>query len=97
MGIVIVLILIRYSSFQYKKTIQIQKKISILYWMLLIAGVTMLIQPGLDTTHWIAAAIPAGILLGLFFTQLEPRWAETVHLFLWATVMILHFRQFLLP
>lgn len=97
MGIVIVLILIRYSSFQYKKTIQIQKKISILYWMLLIAGVTMLIQPGLDTTHWIAAAIPAGILLGLFFTQLEPRWAETLHLFLWATVMILHFRQFLLP
>jgi hypothetical protein len=97
MGLVILLVLIRYSSFQHKKTIQIQKKISILYWMLLIAGLSTIFQPVLDTNHWLGAAIPAGILLSLFFTQIKPRWAETLHLFLLAAVLIIHYKPFLLP
>lgn len=54
MGLMIILVLIRYGSFQYKKTIQIQKKINLLYWMLLTSGLGILFQPELDSSHLLA-------------------------------------------
>lgn len=96
-GLVILLALINYAGLVFRKTIQVQKYISMLYWMLLIGGATMLVQPGVQIEQWLAVAIPAGILLGFIFTKLPNRWAESLHLMLFAAILILQYKEFFLP
>ncbi len=97
LGFVVVLALVSYAAMIYKKTIQVQKKIGLLYWMLLAGGLTVPIQPDVQTDQWMAVTIPCGILFGFVFTTLSRRWAESLHLMLFAGVLILQYKQFFLP
>jgi hypothetical protein len=96
-GLCIVLALFSYGGMVYRKTIQVQKQLSLLYWMLLIGAGTVLVQAGVQTDQWLAVGIPAGIILGFVFSNLPRRWSESLHLMLLAAILILHYKQFLLP
>jgi hypothetical protein len=80
-----------------RKNIQIQKKISIIYWALLVGGLCVLGSGNLYPEQWLVVVIPAGILLGAVFSTLPGRWAESLHLMLLATVLIIQYKPFLLP
>lgn len=96
-GLAILLALINYAGLVYRKTIQVQKYISLLYWMLLIGACTAPVHAGVQIDQWLSVAIPAGVLLGFIFTKLPNRWAESLHLMLFAAILILQYERFLLP
>ena len=54
--------------YNFKKNIQIQKRISVLYWVLLFAGLTVFFQAKISLTHLQIITIPIGIFLGLTFS-----------------------------
>jgi hypothetical protein len=80
-----------------RKNIQIQKKLSIIFWALLTGGLGLLISSSLYTDLWIIITVPVGILLGLVFSTLPGRWAESLHLLLMAAVLIIQYKPYLLP
>ncbi len=96
-GLAVLVALACATGLLYRKSIQVQKKISLLYWLLLLAVPALLVQPGIQVAHWLIAAIPVGALLGLAFTNLSRRWAETIHILLLAAILILQYKQFFLP
>ncbi len=97
MGLVILIVIGNYPGLVYRKTIQVQKYIGLLYWMLLTGALTLIVQPKVQIEQWLTVSIPAGMLLGFVFSNLPRRWAESLHLMLFATVLILQYKQFLLP
>jgi hypothetical protein len=80
-----------------RKNIQIQKKLSIIFWALLTGGLGLLISSSLYTDLWVLITIPAGILLGSVFSTLPGRWAESLHLLVLAAVLIIQYKPYLLP
>lgn len=96
-GLCILLALFSYGGMVYRKTIQVQKQLNLIYWMLLIGGGTVLVQAGVQPNQWLAVGIPAGMMLGFLFTKIQRQWSESLHLMLLAAILILHYKQFLLP
>jgi len=96
-SLLVLLALTQFGGLVYRKTIQVQKKVSLLYWMLLIGGLSPFVIKGIQIENWLSVAIPLGIVLGFVFSNLPRRWSESLHLMLLATVLILHYKQFLLP
>ncbi len=89
-GIFSVLILIavfKYDSFLLKKSIQVQKKLSILYWGFGASILSALFQSTVTLDHFLTMAVPIGVILALTFTDLKPQWAEALH-FLMVVIVI---------
>lgn len=96
-SLMLLLALIQYGGLVYRKTIQVQKKVGLLYWMILTGGLSTLTIMGIQIENWLSITIPLGIIMGFVFTNMPRRWSESLHLMLLAAVLILHYRQFLLP
>ena len=96
-SIVLILALTQFGGLVYRKTIQVQKKLSLLYWTMLIGGLSTLTIKGIQIENWLSVTIPLGIVTGFVFTNMPRRWSESLHLMLLAAVLILHYKQFLLP
>jgi hypothetical protein len=99
LGIFVLLVifaLINNSFFLIKKNIQVQKKISILFWALAAAGVGLFFQKGLTFEHFLLFAAPMGIFLAFSFNQMKPHWAESIHLLMLVGVLALQFTSWLL-
>ena len=96
-SLLLLLALAQFGGLVYRKTIQVQKKVGLLYWMLLIGGLSTSVIKGIQIENWLSVTIPLGIVTGFVFTNLPRRWSESLHLMLLAAVLILHYRQFLLP
>jgi hypothetical protein len=79
------------GSYFSKKNIQVQKKISILYWVLISSGIAALFQKGLTFEHFLTFAPTAGILIGLSFTDMKKQWAESLHFLLVLGALALQF------
>lgn len=86
-----------YGLYQLKKNIQVQKKISVLYWGLLCAGLTLIFQAGIRSEHLLTLAVPLGIMISINFTSVSKRWAEILHLLIVLVVLIFQYQQYLLP
>lgn len=96
-SVLLLLAMTQFGGLMYRKTIQVQKKVSLLYWMLLIGGLSTLIVRGIQIENMLSVSIPLGIVTGFVFTNMPRRWSESLHLMLLAAVLILHYKQFLLP
>ena len=81
-----------YNRFLYKKNIQVQKYIILLYWCLLISAGTLLLQANIKFDHLLILTIPLGIFLSFIFLKLKPPIAETLHLILLAAILLFQFR-----
>lgn len=91
----LIVVLLSLNVYYFKKTMQVQKKVSILYWVLFLAGITLLFQSGIQLDHLLLLSIPFGILLALSFTTLERGIAEVLHLILLAGALFFQFWKYL--
>lgn len=74
-----------------KKNIQAQKKVNILYWVLIAAAVSVPFQANVTLEHFLLLTPTLGIFLGLSFTALRPQWAEAIHFLMVVLVLALQF------
>ncbi len=74
-----------------KKNIQVQKKINILYWVLISAGISAPFQANVTFEHFLLLAPTLGIFLGLSFTSMKSQWAEAIHFLMVVLVLALQF------
>ena len=93
-GFLTLVALLSYSYYTGRRTIDVQKKIDIMYWGLLFGGLSLLVQtsPGLE--HLLILSVPLGILLSLHFVQLSKSLAEALHFILFISVIILQLAEF---
>ncbi len=98
LGILLLLVattLFASGQFFIRRNISTQKYISIVYWMLLIGGMTILIQKDIDLNHLLIVSIPLGILLSMLFQSIGVATAEVLHMLLLAVALILQFEYLL--
>ena len=71
---------IRYNEFRKKKNVLAQKKIDILYWLLLLSVPTIFFWQNLGLEHLIVLIPPLSIFIGMFLLGLRNRiLAELIH------------------
>ena len=84
--------LLRYSTYQSKRLITVQKKIDILYWVLFYGGVTALFYKHLEIEHLITIGLPVGYLFGMsIITIKDNAIQELTHLLMIAFMIYLQF------
>lgn len=96
-GILILVVLFSYRSYLFKQTMQVQRKVNILFWGLLATAFTLLIQADIGIGHLLITAVPVGIMLSFNFIRLPNRMAEVIHLLIVVVVVFLQFRHWLAP
>jgi len=100
LGFLAFLVLVVLASFNQnisRKVREVQKKISILYWMLFLAFFSLVIQADIQLDHLLILAFPLGVLLSFNFTSLQPNWAELMHFFLLLAVFFFQYQALILP
>lgn len=90
-GLLIIFSLANNGAYFAKKNIQVQKKISILYWIMISAGIAVFFQQGPTFEHMMMLAPPLGIFLALSFTDMKPQWAESIHFLMFLSALALQF------
>lgn len=94
-GIVVVYTIVRYNSFMMKSTIQVQKKVDIVYWFMLFCLLNMFFSNGISLTHMVVLAIPFSIFVGLSFEKVKSNlMAEMIHVGFIVAVLFSQFQNF---
>lgn len=96
MGLLLLILFLMSGIFFSKKTISTQKYISIIYWMLLIGGMTVFVQANLGLNHFLILTVPMGILLSMLFMGINRATAEALHLVFLAAALIMQFEYLLI-
>lgn len=82
----------KYNDYRKKKTVATQKKIDILYWLLLFTLPMLFFWKNMDLQHFLILVPSLSILFGMFFFSLKNRFlAETIH---GLTIIMIWFTQF---
>lgn len=89
--VAMVYVLANSNFYLAKKNIQVQKKINILYWVLIAAGLSVPFQVHVTFEHLMMLAPALGIFFGLSFTAFRPQWAEAIHFLMLVLVLALQF------
>jgi hypothetical protein len=89
--IALILVVANNGLYLAKKNIQVQKKINILYWVLIAAAVAVPFQANITFEHFLLIAPTLGIFLGLSFTAMKSQWAEAIHFLMVVLVLALQF------
>lgn len=92
LGIILVVVLLQQSKLQQKRIMQAQKKIDILYWMLLLGGISTFFHSGVDESHAMVIIPALGMLTGMQVATLPKRPAELLHFFLFVTALFFQYR-----
>ena len=95
LGFILLITLLRQSQLQQKRVMQAQKKIDILYWMLLLGGVSTLVQPEVEEAHALVIVPTLGMLTGMQVANMDKRPAELLHFFLFILVLFFQYRVFI--
>ena len=85
----IILAIINYGNLTGKKSIQIQKKVDIFYWILLYSLVSFLIFSTNGVLHLLTLAFPLAILTGILISDSKARIAQELFHFLILTLIFL--------
>ncbi len=88
--------LIGYSGTQIKTTIDVRKRVDLLYWMLFIGGLTVLVGGRLELAFFQILVLPLSIITAMRFTKASPRVAEALHLIFLAVVLLLQYVSYFL-
>lgn len=96
-ALLLLIILFSYGSYTFKRNIQVQKKISILYWGMFIALFSIFFQAGIRLDHLLILTVPIGVLLSINFSLMKKNTAELLHLLLLVFVILLQLQPHLLP
>ncbi len=95
LGIILLIIMIAvfsYGTYSMKKSIQVQKKIDILFWMIGSAMIALFINEHLTLDHLLMLSIPLGILLSMNLLKMKSViTTEMIHLGVLILMGFLHF------
>ena len=96
--LIVFIAIFSYSAYNMKKSIQVQKKIDILFWMILSAMIALFITDNLTVDHILVLTIPLSILLSMNLQKIKsPIFSELVHLGILILIFVLHFGVLVLP
>lgn len=87
----LVFVLANNNTYLSKKNIQVQKKINILYWILISSGIGAVFQHGLTFEHLLTLSPALGVFLALSFTDMKKQWAESIHFLMIIAALALQF------
>ena len=91
----IVLVVFGYNGFTMKKSIQVQKKIDVLYWIVLVSVLSIFLGSQLTESHFMVVIAPVAGLFALLFLRIRNKITmELVHLLFVAGVFFIHFYLF---
>jgi hypothetical protein len=82
------------GSYTFKKNLQVQKFISILYLALLFGGLSIFIQAGIRLEHLLLFVAPLSIFLSFNLQNMRSSFAEAFHLLLLIGIIILQFKVY---
>jgi hypothetical protein len=94
-GLLIVMVIISYSSYNFKKNIQVQKYLTVLYWGLFVSVLPLFFQKGLGMDQLLIFTVPLSILISFNFVKMSSSVAEALHLLWLAAILSLHYHTFL--
>lgn len=81
-GLLVLIAFLNYNNYTVRKNIHAQKKIDILYWLMVFAGVSATIQSGITSGDWIILSVPMAVFMGIQFVNFKSAWfAESLHFF----------------
>jgi hypothetical protein len=95
MGALLLLVLLMSGQFFSRKTINAQKYVSLVYWLLIFSGLTILIQSGLEVTRMLVIALPLAVLISMAFKKIGSGTAEALHMLLLGIALIFQFEYLL--
>lgn len=79
--LLIAFLVLQYSSFLSKKSMQTRKNVDILYWIILFSIPSVFFWTYLNLDHFIVLAFPTAILLAMLFIKIQNKFlAEVLHL-----------------
>ncbi len=90
-AVLLLMVLFSYRTYQFKQTMQVQRKINILYWGLLITALSLFIQADIQIDHLLIMALPLGIMLSFNFIKMPNRLAEAIHLIVFVATILFQF------
>ena len=82
-GLLIFLLLffvLNFATFSSNKSMQGQKCVSVLYWMLFLGSITVLLRPDWRWEAFVLTSAPAGIFLAMSYQNMRNSFAEMLHL-----------------
>jgi len=95
-AISIIIAIINYYSIRKKKSIQSQKKIDILYWVLIFSPFMILFWNDLNVYSLLVVAIPLSIIVGMLIYRIKNQLVvELLHLVGLVGIIAFHFGAFL--
>lgn len=80
-----------------RKTMEVQKKIDIFYWAMLISVLAVLFQSDVQENSFLVVTPFLGLFLGIQWGNLRSNISELLHLLFLVVVLLLQYRPFLLP
>jgi hypothetical protein len=91
-GAVVLFVMFNSGRFYYRKLIQTQKCVTVLYWFLGVAAATALLQSDILPAHFVLLMSSAGIFLSMVFSAMRNRMlAEIAHLLLLGFVLFVQY------
>lgn len=94
LGFILLLVfssLVGYSSTQVKTTIDVRKKVDLLYWMLLVGGLSGALGNYLSLDFLQILLVPLAIITAIRFTRARPRNADALHIILLTLVLLFQY------
>lgn len=95
-AVILLAVVFNQNNFFQKQNMLTQKRIGLLYWMVLIGLGTAIITPLLTTEHFLIIAVPTGFLTGMAFGRLRSKWAELWHFMLLLLLFLIQFQPLIL-
>lgn len=97
MSALVLVVLFSHRSYMLKQNIEVQRKISIVYWGLIIFTLSLIFQADIQLDHLLVTTVPIGLLLSLNFVRMPGRMAEVLHLLLLVIALALQFQPMIFP
>ena len=92
LGISLLILVLSYNQFTIKKSIQVQKKIDIIYWILLATIPGLFLFHSINLDHLIILGVPSSIAIAMLFIRLKNAlYGELIHLLLLIFIFAKHF------
>lgn len=97
MSALVLVVLFSHRSYMLKQNIEVQRKINIVYWGLIIFTLSLLFQADIQLDHLLVTTVPIGLLLSFNFVRMPRRMAEVLHLLLLVIALALQFQPMIFP
>ncbi len=88
--LMLIVSLLSYKLYTYKKKIKIQKIVDILYWVMAASAISIIFQNQINVQHFQMLLPILAIFVSINFVHMSRQWSEILHMFLLAGVLVWH-------